>query len=97
MRAAEGRRARDAAMSTASALILAVDDAVVLSDSNRMVVRLTPCDVVARVAPLAIECSRRRGAQSEKLSSFSGSRRPTAPSLYWSLESSHVSSCETAS
>lgn len=40
-------------MSTASALDLAVDGAVVLSDSNRLVVRLTPCDVVARVAPPA--------------------------------------------
>ncbi len=50
MQAAEARRAVAAAMSTASALDLAVDDAVVLSDSNRLVVRLTPCDVVARVA-----------------------------------------------
>ena len=52
MRAAEARRARVAAMSTAAALGLAVDDAVVLSDSNRIVVRLTPCDVVARIAPI---------------------------------------------
>ena len=37
-------------MSTAAELGLVVDDAVVLSDSNRMVIRLTPCDVVARVA-----------------------------------------------
>ena len=50
MQAAEARRAVAAAMSTASALDLAVDDAVVLSNSNRLVVRLTPCDVVARVA-----------------------------------------------
>lgn len=50
MRAAERRRACAAAMSTASELGLAVDDAVVLSDSNRLVVRLTPCDVVARIA-----------------------------------------------
>src|SRR4051812_35346167 len=52
VQAAEGRRARVAAMSTASALGLAVDDAVVLSDSNRLVVRLMPCDVVARIAPV---------------------------------------------
>jgi hypothetical protein len=52
MQAAEGRRARVAAMSTASALGLAVDDAVVLSDSNRLVLRLMPCDVVARIAPV---------------------------------------------
>jgi hypothetical protein len=38
-------------MSTASGLGLAVDDFVVLSDSNRVVVRLTPCDVVARITP----------------------------------------------
>jgi aminoglycoside phosphotransferase (APT) family kinase protein len=39
-------------MATASALGLAVDNAVVLNDSNRLVVRLMPCDVVARVVPL---------------------------------------------
>ena len=49
---AEARRAVVAAISTASALGLQVDDAVVLSDSNRLVVRLTPCDVVARVTPI---------------------------------------------
>ena len=53
MQAVEARRAVVAARSTASALDLAVDDAVVLSDSNRLVVRLTPCDVVARVTPVA--------------------------------------------
>jgi hypothetical protein len=52
MEAAEAGRAVAAAMSTATALGLAVDDAVVLSDSNRLVVRLTPCDIVARVTPL---------------------------------------------
>ena len=39
-------------MATASAVGLAVDNAVVLNDSNRLVVRLMPCDVVARVVPL---------------------------------------------
>jgi aminoglycoside phosphotransferase (APT) family kinase protein len=52
MEAAEARRAVAAAMSTASELDLAVDDAIVLSDSNRLVVRLTPCDIVARVTPM---------------------------------------------
>ena len=52
MRAAEARRAVAAAVSTASVLDLAVDDAVVLNDSNRLVVRLMPCDVVARVTPM---------------------------------------------
>jgi Ser/Thr protein kinase RdoA (MazF antagonist) len=40
-------------MSTASALGLTADDAVVLQNSNRLAVRLLPCDVLARVAPVA--------------------------------------------
>ena len=52
MQAAEAQRAVAAARATASALDLAVDDSVVLSDSNRLVVHLTPCDVVARVTPM---------------------------------------------
>ncbi len=40
----------DAAVSTASALDLKVDDAVILQDSNRLALRLRPCDVLARVA-----------------------------------------------
>jgi hypothetical protein len=40
-------------MSTASALDLTVDDAIVLHDSNRLALRLLPCDVLARVAPRA--------------------------------------------
>ncbi len=32
---------------------LTVDDAIVLHDSNRLAVRLLPCDVLARVAPAA--------------------------------------------
>lgn len=51
MKSTEIRRAVAAAMSTASALGLAVDDAVVLNDSNRLVVRLTPSDTVVRVTP----------------------------------------------
>ncbi len=42
-----------AAVSTVSALGLRVDDAVVLHNSNRIAVRLLPCDVLARVAPAA--------------------------------------------
>jgi hypothetical protein len=52
MESAEVRHAVAAAMSAASALDLAVDDAVVLNDSNRVVVRLMPCDTVARVTPM---------------------------------------------
>jgi hypothetical protein len=53
MEASEVRRAVDAAMACASALGLGVEDAIVLNDSNRLVLRLLPCDVIARVAPPA--------------------------------------------
>ncbi|GAA0618590.1 aminoglycoside phosphotransferase family protein [Kribbella sandramycini] len=52
MEVAEARRATAAAVSTATELGLHVDEAIVLSDSNRLVVRLLPCDTVARVTPL---------------------------------------------
>ncbi|WP_152365745.1 phosphotransferase family protein [Microlunatus speluncae] len=52
MESAEARRAVATAIATASALGLGVDDAVVLNDSNRVVVRLLPCDTVARVTPV---------------------------------------------
>jgi Phosphotransferase enzyme family len=53
MRASEAPRAVAAARSTASALDLTVHDVTVLQDSNRLVLRLMPCAVVARVAPMA--------------------------------------------
>ena len=53
MQALEVPRAVAAAMSTASSLGLTVDDVIVLHDSNRLTVRLLPCDVLARVAPVA--------------------------------------------
>ena len=52
MQMSEVSRAVAAAMSIASALGLAVNDAVVLQNSNKLAVRLLPCDVLARVAPL---------------------------------------------
>lgn len=55
MHASEARRAVAAAVSTSSALGLKVDDAVVLHNSNRLALRLVPCDVLARVAPGAHE------------------------------------------
>jgi Ser/Thr protein kinase RdoA (MazF antagonist) len=42
-----------AAMSIASSLDLTVDDAIVLHDSNKLTLRLLPCDVIARVARVA--------------------------------------------
>jgi hypothetical protein len=51
MQASEVPRAVAAAMSTASSLDLTVDDAILLHDSNKLTLRLLPCDVLARVAP----------------------------------------------
>ena len=57
MQASEVPRAMAAAMSTASSLDLTVDDAIVLHDSNKLTLRLLPCDVLARVAPVADQVS----------------------------------------
>ncbi|MFD9899000.1 phosphotransferase family protein [Mesorhizobium sp. NPDC059025] len=53
MQATDVSRAVAAATSTASELGLTVDDAVVLQNSNKLTLRLLPCDILARVAPLA--------------------------------------------
>jgi thiamine kinase-like enzyme len=53
MQASEVPRAVAAAMSIASSLDLTVDDAIVLHNSNKLTLRLLPCDVLARVAPVA--------------------------------------------
>jgi hypothetical protein len=58
MQPSEVQRALAAATSTASALGLTVGDTVILQDSNRLTVRLLPCDVVARVAPRADHVAR---------------------------------------
>lgn len=53
MQTSHVRPAVGAAMSSASALGLRVEDAVVLHASNRLAVRLLPCNVLARVADVA--------------------------------------------
>ena len=58
VRVSEVRRAVAAATSTASSYGLAVDDAIVLHDSNKLTLRLLPCDVLARVAPAAQQNAR---------------------------------------
>jgi hypothetical protein len=55
MQASEVRRARAAAMSIASSLDLTVNDAIVLHNSNKLTLRLLPCDALARVAPVAFQ------------------------------------------
>jgi hypothetical protein len=51
----EVARALTAAASVAASLGLPVNDAIVLHNSNKLAVRLTPCDVFARVAPVGQE------------------------------------------
>jgi hypothetical protein len=48
-------RAIAAATSIAASLDLPADDAIVLHNSNKLALRLTPCDVFARVAPVGQE------------------------------------------
>ncbi|WP_432519670.1 phosphotransferase family protein [Kineococcus sp. SYSU DK006] len=66
MQAFEVPRAVSAAAAIASSLGLAVDDAVLLNVSNKLAVRLRPCDAVARVAldtdhvaPFEVDIARR--------------------------------------
>jgi hypothetical protein len=55
MQPSEISRAVAAATSIASALDLPVDEAIVLHHSNKLAVRLVPCDVLARVAHIGQE------------------------------------------
>lgn len=52
MEPSELSRAVSAAMSIASGLGLVANDAVVLQNSNSLALRLSPCEVMARVAPV---------------------------------------------
>lgn len=53
MQASDLRKAVTSTLSTAAALGLAAQDAIVLSNSNKVILRLLPGDVLARVAPVA--------------------------------------------
>jgi hypothetical protein len=55
MQSSDVSRAVAAAVSIASALDLTVDDATVLHNSNKLALRLLPCDVFARVAHVGQE------------------------------------------
>ncbi len=57
MRTPQLPKATAAAMSIASELGLAATDATVLQASNRLTLRLLPCDVLARVAPITYQAS----------------------------------------
>src|ERR1700748_281885 len=58
MQPPERQRALAAAISVSSAPDLIAGDAIVVPDSNRLAVRLLPCDVLARVAPVAHQAAR---------------------------------------
>ena len=55
MQAPEVRRAVAAVTAIGAALDLTVDDAIVLHNSNKLALRLLPCDVFARVSPVGHE------------------------------------------
>ena len=57
MDAPDVKRAIAAATSMATELGLPADDAIVLHNSNKVALHLTPCDVFARVAPLEHEAA----------------------------------------
>jgi hypothetical protein len=76
MREQEAHRAVAAAESTAAELGLAVDRTVVLSNSNRLVVRITPCDVVVRVTPMTHHASADR--EVDLVRTLSASAAPVA-------------------
>ena len=81
MQASEVPRAMAAAISIASSLDLTADEAIVLHDSNKLTLRLLPCDVLARVAP---DTAQDR-LQSSKSTLLSGSPNPGARWLLLSL------------
>ncbi|HUF52301.1 MAG TPA: aminoglycoside phosphotransferase family protein [Dehalococcoidia bacterium] len=58
MKGSEVQHAVVAATAIAAALDLTVDDAIVLQNSNKLAVRLLPCDVLARVAHVGHEVAR---------------------------------------
>ncbi|MFI5696099.1 phosphotransferase [Kribbella sp. NPDC051586] len=60
-------RAIAAAASVAASLDLAADDAIVLHNSNKLALRLTPCDVFARVAPEGQEVAQREIELAQRL------------------------------
>ncbi|MFD5746065.1 phosphotransferase enzyme family protein [Streptomyces sp. NPDC127033] len=67
MQASEAARAEAAARSTAASLGLTADDVIVLHDSNKLTLRLLPCDVVARVAPAADQVARFEAELAQRL------------------------------
>ena len=89
-------RAVSAGMSIASSLGLTADDAIVLHDSNRLTLRLLPCDVLARVAHVTHQAAQFEIELARRLATTFGAsgtlgaqaraddgRPPAAPSRYF--------------
>ena len=72
-------RAMAAATSLAEALGLRVDDAVVIHNSNKLALRLLPCDVFARVAPLGQEVSAFEVELAQRLTALGARSRRSSP------------------
>ena len=88
MQGSDASRAIAAAMSIASSLGLTAGDAVVLHDSNKLTVRLLPCDVLARVAPVAHQVSRFEIELAQRLAGAGARWLPLSPG--WSRASTSV-------
>src|ERR1700678_1958874 len=79
MEAPEVPRAVAAAMSITSSLDLTVDDAIVLHDSNKLTLRLLPCDLLARVAPVADQVAQFEIELAQRLAEAGCPVRPLEP------------------
>ncbi|RMI44285.1 phosphotransferase [Streptomyces triticirhizae] len=72
-------RAKAAATSVAASLGLRASDATVLHNSNKLALRLTPCDVFARVAPVGQEVARFEVELARRLAEVGGPVCPLEP------------------
>ena len=84
-------RAMAAATSVAETLDLRVSNAIVIHNSSKLALRLLPCDVFARVAPVGQEVA------AFEASALSGSLTWRAPSQCSSLGSNRACTKTTAS
>jgi Phosphotransferase enzyme family len=72
-------RAKTAATSVAASLGLQADDAIVLHNSNKLALRLMPCDVFARVAPVGQEVAQFEVELAQRLADFGSPVCPLEP------------------
>jgi hypothetical protein len=72
-------RAIAAATSVAASLDLLAYDAIVLHNSNKLALRLTPCDVLARIAPVGQEVAQFEVELAQRLAEVGCPVRPLEP------------------